>query len=45
MEVHAIPQARVMSLLRAHGLSVQEVVMDPWLGTYGSNTFFAVKSN
>ena len=44
MELHALPQSKIMSLLRIHGLEVQEVLMDPFLGLYGSNTFFATKA-
>jgi SAM-dependent methyltransferase len=43
MEMHALPQATVLGLLRRHGLQVQEVLMDPWTGGYGSNTFFATR--
>ena len=41
MEVHPLPQYSVNELLRSTGLKLHETLPDTFIGTYGSNTFFA----
>lgn len=39
MEMHAIPQADVLALVRAAGMELLEVIEDAWTGIGRSNTF------
>ena len=39
MEMHAIPQADVLALIRASGMELLEVIDDAWTGIGRSNTF------
>lgn len=41
MEVHSLPMAVVQRLVRASGLTLDTVRMDPWVSAYGSYTFSA----
>jgi SAM-dependent methyltransferase len=43
MEMHNVPMAEVIKLVGKHGAVLHEVLMDPWIGLYGSHTFFGVK--
>jgi 2-polyprenyl-3-methyl-5-hydroxy-6-metoxy-1,4-benzoquinol methylase len=45
MDVHCLPKPVVMKLIHDCGLVVLDVQMDPWLGCFGSYTYFAMKAN
>jgi SAM-dependent methyltransferase len=43
MDMHCLPKAVVLKLLRDHGVHVLDVQPDPWIGSFGSYTYFAAK--
>ena len=45
MEMHGLPTAVVLDTIRRAGLEVRDIAPDPFIGTLGSNTFYAVKPN
>jgi SAM-dependent methyltransferase len=44
MEIHALPQATILNMLRLYGIAIQSIMMDPWLDAYGSHTFYGAKA-
>jgi 2-polyprenyl-3-methyl-5-hydroxy-6-metoxy-1,4-benzoquinol methylase len=43
LDMHCLPKVVVLKLLRDHGMNVLDVQPDPWTGSFGSYTYFAVR--
>jgi SAM-dependent methyltransferase len=43
LDMHCLPKVVVLKLLRDHGVHVLDVQPDPWIGSFGSYTYFAAK--
>jgi SAM-dependent methyltransferase len=43
MDIHCLPKPVVLRLLHENRLQVRDVEMDPWVGAFGSYTYFATK--
>jgi methylase of polypeptide subunit release factors len=41
MDIHCLPKPIVLRLLSDHGLVIRDVQVDPWIGAFGSYTYFA----
>jgi SAM-dependent methyltransferase len=43
IDMHCLPKAVVLKLLRDHNMHVLDVQPDPWIGSFGSYTYFATR--
>jgi 2-polyprenyl-3-methyl-5-hydroxy-6-metoxy-1,4-benzoquinol methylase len=43
MDLHCLPKPVVMRLIHDCGLTVRDVELDPWVGCFGSYTYFATR--
>lgn len=41
IDMHCLPKAAVLDLLRKHALPLRDIAIDNWTGTFGSYTYFA----
>jgi methylase of polypeptide subunit release factors len=44
MDIHCLPKPVVLRLLSEHGFYVRDVQIDPWVGAFGSYTYFATRN-
>ncbi len=43
MDMHCLPKAEVLNILRENKLQIRDIEIDPWVGVPGSYTYFATK--
>ena len=43
MDMHCLPKAAVLDLLRKHALPLRDIAIDNWTGDFGSYTYFAMR--